>query len=40
MGVRWEWLDGWGSTLIEAAGGVWDKGFEEGKPGKGIRFEM
>jgi hypothetical protein len=29
-----------GSTLIEAGRGVKDRGFLEGKPGKGITFEM
>jgi hypothetical protein len=31
---------GWGNTLIEAGGGGWDRGFLEGKPEKGIKFEM
>jgi hypothetical protein len=30
----------WGRTLIEARGGGWDMGFVEGKPGRGITFEM
>jgi hypothetical protein len=30
----------WGSTLIEAGEGGWDKGFHEERPGKGITFEM
>jgi hypothetical protein len=30
----------WGSTLIEAGGGEWDRGFPEKIPGKGITFEM
>jgi hypothetical protein len=30
----------WVSTLIEAGGGGWDRGFSEGKLGKGITFEM
>jgi hypothetical protein len=35
MGVgRWE------STLIEAGGGVWDRRFLKGRPGKGKIFEM
>ena len=29
-----------GSTLIEAAGGEWDRGFAEGKQRWGITFEM
>ena len=29
-----------GSTLIEAGGGGWYMGFLEGKPRKGITFEM
>jgi hypothetical protein len=36
-------VDGLGRTLIEAGGGEyggWDRGFPEGKPGKGITFEM
>jgi hypothetical protein len=35
-----ERVGGWGSTLIEAGGGGWDRGFAERKPGKGITFEM
>jgi hypothetical protein len=31
---EWEW-EGWG-----AGGGEGDRGFLEGKPGKGITFEM
>jgi hypothetical protein len=31
---------GWRSTLIEAEGGVSDRGFLKGKPGKEITFEM
>lgn len=32
---------GWGgSTFIEVGGGGWDRGLVEGKPGKGIKFEM
>jgi hypothetical protein len=38
--VRWEWVGEWGSTLIEAGKGLWDRGFAEGKPGKEIIFEM
>jgi hypothetical protein len=40
--VRWEWLGGRGSILIEA-GGVgegWGRVVPEGKLGKGITFEM
>jgi hypothetical protein len=33
-------VGGWGSTLIEAGGRGWDKGFAEGKPGRRIIFEM
>jgi hypothetical protein len=33
-------VGGWGSTLIEAGRGGWDRGFPEGKLGKGITFEM
>jgi hypothetical protein len=29
-----------GSTLIEAGGGGRDRGFPEGRPEKGITFEM
>ena len=32
-------MGGWGSTLIETGVGVGDRGFLEGRPGKGI-FEM
>jgi hypothetical protein len=32
---RQEWVDGWWSNLIEVGGGVWDRGFLEGKLGKG-----
>jgi hypothetical protein len=39
-GVRWNWLGGWGNTLIKAGGGEWHKGFPEVKPGMGITFEM
>ena len=31
-------MGGWKSTLIEVGGG--DKGYAEGKPGRGIIFEM
>jgi hypothetical protein len=31
---------GWRNTLIEAEGGGLDRKFLEGKPGKGITFEM
>jgi len=33
-------MSGWGSTLIEAGCGGWDRGFLEGKLGRGIVFEM
>jgi hypothetical protein len=34
-------MGGWGSTIIEAEGKKgWDRGFAEGKLGKGITFEM
>jgi len=29
---RLEWVSGLGSSLIKAVGGIWDKGFPEGKP--------
>jgi len=32
--------DGWGITLIEAGGGGGDRGLPEGKPKKGMTFEM
>ena len=35
-----EWLGWWGSTLIEAGEGQWDRGFPEERPGKGITFDM
>jgi hypothetical protein len=35
---RWEWVSERGSILIEAGGG--GKGVLEGKPGKGMTFEM
>jgi hypothetical protein len=28
-------MGGWGSTLIERGGGEWDRGFVQGKLGKG-----
>jgi hypothetical protein len=31
--VKWEWLDGWGSTFIESREGEWDRGFLEEKLG-------
>jgi hypothetical protein len=39
-GSRSGWVGGWVSTLIEAGGGMMGWGFPEGKPGKGITFEM
>jgi hypothetical protein len=33
-------MDGWGNTLIEAEGGEGNRSFIEGKPGRGITFEM
>jgi hypothetical protein len=33
-------VGGWGSTLIEAGGRVWDKGYLKGNLGKGITIEM
>jgi hypothetical protein len=41
--VRWEWVNGWESTLIEAIeaqGSGWDKELAEGKPRRVITFEM
>jgi hypothetical protein len=38
--VRKEWMDGWGSTLIEAEEGVRNRGSAEGRLGNGIIFEM
>jgi hypothetical protein len=35
-----KWMGGWESTLIEAGEGGMIWGFLEGKPGKGITFEM
>ena len=42
--VRWEWVNGWRSTLIETKGRGerrmgW-RGFVEGYLGKGISFEV
>jgi len=39
-GGRREWVGGWESTIIEAREGGWDRGFQKGKSGKGITFEM
>jgi hypothetical protein len=36
--VRWEWVGGWRSTIIEAGEGCY-RGFAEGKLGRGIIFE-
>jgi hypothetical protein len=36
--LRWEWVGGWGRTLIEVGGG--DREFVEGELGRGITFEM
>jgi hypothetical protein len=36
---RSRWVGG-GSTLIEAGGGGWDKGFLKERPGKRKTFEM
>jgi hypothetical protein len=33
-------MGGWESNLTEAEGGGWDRGFAEGKLGKGRTFEM
>jgi hypothetical protein len=33
-------VGGWVGTLIEAGGRMLDRGFVEGKLGKGITFEM
>jgi hypothetical protein len=33
--VKQKWMVGWGSTLIEAVEGGRDRGFVEGKLGKG-----
>jgi hypothetical protein len=37
---RWEWVGGWGRTLIEGRGGEMEWGFPEEKLGKGITFKM
>ena len=37
--VKWEWVGGWGSTLIEAGGGVGEGVYGE-ETGKEITFEM
>jgi hypothetical protein len=39
QGVRSGLVGQWWSTLIEAGGREWDRGFVEGKSGKGITFE-
>jgi hypothetical protein len=33
-------VSGWRNILIEEEEGGWDTEFSEGKPGKGITFEM
>jgi hypothetical protein len=38
--MRQECVGGWGSTLIEAWGGVWGIEFAVGKVGRAITFEM
>jgi hypothetical protein len=38
--VRWEWVGGEGSNLIEAGGGEMGWGVGKAKLGKGITFEM
>jgi hypothetical protein len=38
--VRWEWVGGWASTLIEAGGGGKDRGFAEEDMERAITFEM
>jgi hypothetical protein len=38
--VRLDWVDRWGSTLIEEEGGALDRAFEEGNPGRGTTFEV
>jgi hypothetical protein len=40
MPVQEEWVDGWGSTLIEAEGKWKGWGVPKGRPGKGKIFEM
>jgi hypothetical protein len=34
------WVSRWGSNLIDAGGGGWDRGFPKGRPGKGKTLEM
>jgi len=34
-GGRKGWVDGWGDTLIEEGGGGWDRGYMDGKQGRG-----
>jgi hypothetical protein len=36
----WGGKSGWGNTFIEAGGGEWDRGLQEGGLGKGITFEI
>jgi hypothetical protein len=38
--MRWEWVCGWESILIEAKGRGMGWGIVEGKPGRGITFEI
>jgi hypothetical protein len=38
--VKWEWEGSWRNTLIEAGWREWGREFSEGKPGRGITFEM
>jgi hypothetical protein len=40
MGRR-EWVGGWRSTLIEAGGGGWDRGFQRGdlERGKHLKYK-
>jgi hypothetical protein len=41
--TRWEWVQGWWNTLIEAVGRRMEKGISErweGKLGKGKSFEI
>jgi hypothetical protein len=40
MSGSWEYVGGWGNTLLEAGGGGWDRAFLEGKPRKGTTFAM
>jgi hypothetical protein len=35
-----EWVDGWGTTLIDEGEGGWNKEFLEEKPGKEITFKL